>query len=139
MALNVRNCRKCGKIFNYVQGPPICQSCAQKLEEDFQRVKEYIRSNPAATLASTAEDCEIEVNQIKQWVREERLAFSSAEGSGIVCEKCGKPIISGRFCDECKNSVTRDLRESIKRPEIPKPQKKPERESDKMRFLNRNS
>ncbi len=40
--MNVRNCRKCGNLFNYVSGPPICMACREKLEEKFQEVKKYI-------------------------------------------------------------------------------------------------
>ena len=40
--MNARNCRKCGKLFNYVSGPPICMACREALEEKFQEVKNYI-------------------------------------------------------------------------------------------------
>ena len=36
---DVRNCRKCGKIFNYIGGVPICPACREKEEEDFQRIR----------------------------------------------------------------------------------------------------
>ena len=42
--MNARNCRKCGKLFNYVSGPPICMACREALEKKFQEVKEYIRA-----------------------------------------------------------------------------------------------
>ena len=40
---DIRNCRICGKIFNYVMGPVVCPRCKEKLEEKFQEVKKYIR------------------------------------------------------------------------------------------------
>lgn len=40
--MNARNCRKCGKLFNYVSGPPICMACREALEEKFHEVKSYI-------------------------------------------------------------------------------------------------
>ena len=43
--MNVRNCRKCGKLFNYMMGMPICPACKEKLEQKFQEVKKYIREN----------------------------------------------------------------------------------------------
>ena len=30
--MNVRNCRKCGKIFNYIAGPFVCPACREELE-----------------------------------------------------------------------------------------------------------
>ena len=41
--MNVRNCMKCGKIFNYAIGRPICPACKDKMDEKFRIVKEYIR------------------------------------------------------------------------------------------------
>ncbi len=58
--MNVRNCRKCGKLFNYIMGVPICPACREKLEETFQVVKKYIRENKLADIKEVAEACEVE-------------------------------------------------------------------------------
>ena len=119
--MNVRNCKKCGKIFNYVSGPPICPQCKDALEEKFQEVKKYIQDNRHATIPQVSEACEVSTNQIQQWLRDERLEL--AEGSGITL-----------FCE---NSMANKLNDSIKKPEAPKPkQKKDPKENPKMRFLN---
>ena len=49
-SMNVRNCRKCGKLFNHIAGYPICPACKDKLEATFQVVKKYIRENPHADI-----------------------------------------------------------------------------------------
>ncbi len=135
--MDVKNCKKCGKIFNYISGAVICPQCLEKTEEEFQKVKDYIEQHPGVTLAATAEACEVDVAQIRQWLREERLTFTTAEGSDLTCEKCGKPIMSGRFCDVCKAEVTRGLNDAIKRPDVPKPEKPSAPSGNKMRFLGR--
>ena len=71
--MNVRNCRKCGNLFNYVSGPPICMACREKLEEKFQEVKKYIQDNGHAGIQQVAEACDVSTNQIHLWLREERL------------------------------------------------------------------
>ena len=38
--MNIRNCRECGRIFNYLTGAVLCPVCRDKLEEKFQEVKE---------------------------------------------------------------------------------------------------
>ena len=65
--MNVRNCRKCGKIFNYVSGLPICPACRDEAEKKFQVVKKFIRENPRADIREVAAACEVETSQIQQW------------------------------------------------------------------------
>ena len=74
--MNVRNCRKCGNLFNYMVGPILCPACREALEEKFKEVKSYIVKNPGVGIQQTSRECEVEVSQIQQWIREERLAFS---------------------------------------------------------------
>lgn len=135
--MNVRNCRKCGKLYNYIPGPPICPACREALEEKFQEVKKYIWEHTSASIPEVAEECDVSPQQIQQWLREERLQL--AEGSPITlsCENCGATIMTGRYCEKCKNEMAHQLNNSIKKPEAPKPEKKKDtRENPKMRFLN---
>ena len=133
--MNVRNCRKCGTIFNYVKGPIVCPACREALEAKFKEVKQYIQEHPGVGIQQTSRECEVEVSQIQQWIREERLEFASDSMVMLNCESCGQPIRSGRFCDQCKNSLANGLRQSISRPEPAKVEKKDTHESPKMRFL----
>lgn len=134
--MNVRNCKKCGKMFNYVSGPPICAQCRDELEEKFQEVKSYIREHAHASINEVAEECDVSTNQIRQWLKDDRLELEEGAGIALTCEKCGATIRSGRFCDKCKNAMANRLNDSIKKPEAPKPKKKDEKENPKMRFLN---
>ena len=52
--MNIRNCRMCGHIFNYVAGPILCPHCREKMEAKFQEVKEYIRANPGVGIQDVA-------------------------------------------------------------------------------------
>ena len=71
--MNVRNCRKCGRLFNYISGPSWCPACREQMEVKFQEVKEYIRENPGVGIKQVSEACDVEPAQINQWLREERL------------------------------------------------------------------
>lgn len=137
MSMNVRNCKKCGRLFNYVSGMPICPSCREAVEKKFQEVKDYIRENKNAGITEVAEACEVEVRQIKQWVREERLEFSADSPVGIDCELCGTMIRSGRFCDKCKSGMINELDKAIDKPKVKvENKKKDQKENPKMRFLS---
>ena len=56
--MNVRNCKMCGKIFNYVVGPVICPRCREAREEKFQEVKKYIDEHRGADILEVSEECE---------------------------------------------------------------------------------
>lgn len=134
--MNVRNCRSCGSIFNYVTGQVICPACREKLEKKFQEVKEYIRANKGVGINDVAEACDVEVSQIRQWLREERLELTADSGVYITCESCGAPIRSGRFCEKCAGNMTRGFQEVLKgnQPAQPKREKE-EAQNARMRFL----
>lgn len=135
--MNVRNCRKCGKIFNYIAGPQTCPACREAMEAKFQEVKEYVRENGNATIPDISAACDVDQNQIKQWVREERLTFSDESVGGIECEICGVLIKTGRFCDKCKFDIAKGLTDATK---VDKPQeetKKQLRDAARMRFLDK--
>ena len=134
--MNVRNCRTCGRIFNYIAGPHTCPSCREALEEKFQEVKEYIRSHKGAGIHEVAEACGVEPSQIHQWLREERLEVTEDSPIQLNCETCGAYIRSGRFCDKCTLNMTQSLK-NVLDSNKPKqePKKAKEKENPKMRFL----
>ena len=136
--MNVRNCKKCGNIFNYISGPPICPNCREKLEEKFQEVKEYIREHKGVGIAQISEACNVDPQQIRQWLREDRLEVTEDSAIMLNCESCGAPIRSGRFCEKCKAKNINGFN-SILEANKPKPVDKPfkrDKEAPKMRFLD---
>ncbi len=136
--MDVRNCRQCGRIYNYIGGPykHLCPDCVRKMEDKFVEVKEYINEYDKATIAEVSAECDVSVKQIEKWVREERLCFSADSPIGIACEKCGAMIKSGRFCDNCKGSMANSFSNAY-REEKPQPNNAAQerREKARMRFL----
>lgn len=137
--MEVRNCRSCGKIFNYLSGAPLCPTCAKALDEIFEKVKEYVYDNPGAGIQEVSEKFEISINQIKQWIREERLAFAENSAIGLECESCGALIKTGRFCKKCKDNITKGFDSLYQKKEAPEKPKKDSDRNPKMRFLDANN
>lgn len=133
--MDVRNCRNCKRLFNYIGGAKLCPACKEELEKKFTQVKEYIRNNKSASLKMISEDNEVSVQQLHQWVREERLVFTEESMVGLDCEKCGKTIRTGRYCDQCKNQMLHDFGNVYKKEEKVITKKDP-RSREKMRFLD---
>ncbi len=132
---DLRNCRRCGRMYNYIGGPPICLDCKNADEEVFKKVKDYLYDNPGATLSQVAMDCDVSVEKIKMFLREGRLEIT--EGTNIIleCERCGKSIRTGRFCNECQNQIHNDISGTVARTEKEPETKKP---GVGMRYLNKN-
>ncbi|MCR5701938.1 MAG: flagellar protein [Lachnospiraceae bacterium] len=133
--MEVRTCRQCKKLFNYLTGPNICQPCKDALEKKFQEVKQYIEENPSDGITKVAEANDVSTKQIQRWIREERLAFSAESGVGIECESCGAMILSGRLCQKCKDNLIGAVNNMYKTNSDSIVEKK-HREAARMRFLD---
>ena len=103
--MEVRACRTCKRLFNYITGPVRCPACADALEKKFQKVKQYIWDHKTASLQEISEANDVSVGQLRQWVREERLSFTDESPVGLECEMCGTTIKTGRYCTACKNKL----------------------------------
>ncbi len=132
--MDIRNCKNCGKMFNYI-GKPICPTCEKVMEDKFQQVKQYVKDHPEAPISVDSQQNDVSINQIKRWVRQERLSFSEESLVGLECESCGTMIRTGRFCEACKAKLGNNLSSVIQKPKAaPLPEKK--KESARMRFLD---
>lgn len=136
--MEVRNCKGCGKLFNYLSGPPLCPSCAKALDLKFEEVKAYVYDHPRCDMQEVSDEMEVSISQIKQWIREERLSFADDSMIGIDCEGCGVTIKTGRFCKACKDKLSNGLSNLYKQPERPVQRQKDPKENPRMRYLNQN-
>lgn len=97
------NCKECGKLF-FKTSVDICPECQKKEEEDFNRVKDYLKKNPTASIPEIIEATEVSEAKISKFIRAGRLSIKP------TCESCGKVIDSGRFCPECRVKLLREVR-----------------------------
>ncbi len=108
-SMDVRNCKSCNKLFNYISGPPLCPACMQAIDLKFEEVKAYIYDHPRVGIQEVSDEFDVPIAQIKQWIREERLAFAEDSMIGLECEGCGVIIKTGRYCKECKDKLAKGL------------------------------
>lgn len=133
--MEVKACKQCKRLFNYLTGPTICGACKDLLEKKFIEVKEYIRENPREGINEVAKANDVSTNQIRRWIREERLAFSDESGVGLDCESCGKLIKSGRFCAECKERLLGSMNDMYRTDDSVVAKK--HREAARIRYIDR--
>lgn len=105
----VRNCKQCKKIFMFVTGPQICDDCKKLDEEDFNKVRKFLRDYPGATMNEVSSATEVPVNKIHRYLKDDRIEVSEDSPIALQCETCGVRIKSGRFCMECSKKVARDM------------------------------
>lgn len=135
--MDVRNCKGCGKLFNYIQGPPLCPTCVKALDAKFEEVKEYVYDHPRVDMQEVSEVFDVSIAQIKQWIREERLAFADDSMIGIDCESCGVTIKTGRYCKVCKDKLAKGFQDLYHKSEPKvKPTPKDPSAKSRMRFLD---
>ena len=107
--MDIKNCKRCGKMFSYLSGMIICNECKKNDEEDFAKVKKYLYDNPGSSMQQISEVCEVSAEKITRFLREGRLEIR--EGSNVIleCEICRKSIKSGRRCSSCAKQLERDM------------------------------
>lgn len=133
--MDVRNCKGCSRLFNYLGGQQLCPDCIKALDVKFDEVREYVYDHPGAGMQQVAEEMDVSVAQIKRWIREERLSFSEESQVGLECEGCGKMIRTGRFCPDCKTKYINGF-SSLHKPAQAEV-KKEFKQSAKMHFLDK--
>lgn len=109
--MEVKVCRSCRKMFQYLAGPEICPRCKQIEEEWFHKVRDYLRENPGAHLHELNNAIGVSASLVEKFLREGRLQVSSESPISLSCERCGKRISTGRQCLECKKEVANELNE----------------------------
>ena len=110
----LRNCARCGKLFTAVSSSmKLCVDCDREDQEQFNKVKEYLKEHSTATVIEITKATGVERKQIFEWVKSGQLDIASVVDLGLSCESCGKPIKSGRFCIECAARIESDARKSL--------------------------
>ena len=103
-------------------------------------MKKYIQQHGRATINEVSEECEVEIQQIQAWIRQERLEFTSDSPIGIPCESCGKMIGSGKYCPVCKDKMMRSLNSAMGKHgvQVESPAEVRKAKENRMRFLDKN-
>lgn len=105
----IKNCRRCRKIIMYSVGPQLCEDCKKLEEEEFKKVRKFVRDYPGATIQEVSEATEVSQNTIHKYLKEGLLEVAENSPIAIQCENCGARIRSGRFCAQCSATLARDM------------------------------
>lgn len=106
---DIKNCKRCRKIIMYTMGPQLCEDCKRLEEQDFEKVRKFVRDYPGATIQEVSAATEVSQNAIHKYLKEGRLEVTEGSPIAIQCENCGARIRSGRFCTKCSTGLARDM------------------------------
>jgi len=98
--MSAMNCPRCGKVFYKIR-EPVCAACVQEENENFERVRAYVKENPNRQINEVSEECNVPVKRILMYIRDGRIDATQGMAGELTCNKCGKPIISGKMCEKC--------------------------------------
>ena len=107
MAAKLRNCSMCGKIF-MSNGEKICPNCVQAQADMEVVVVDYVRDHPKCKIPEIMEETGAPESLIRRLIDEGRFVQLGVNLS-YPCQKCGKPIITGKYCEDCLNEMQENL------------------------------
>jgi predicted amidophosphoribosyltransferase len=112
--MDIRNCRRCDRIYQH-RGSKYCPNCMLELDEIFVKVRDYIYDNPNATGSGSIRSpgCGGEHNP---GILKGGQAGAVIPGLDYLCERCEKPITTGRYCNDCIQELDRGMREGLEAP-----------------------
>lgn len=109
----IKNCPSCGRLYQDF-GKHLCPDCLRKQEEKEREVVDYVRDNPDSKIPEICEATGAKESMIKRLIREGRFIQVGVQLS-YPCEKCGAPIITGKFCPKCMEEMQKELQSQTKK------------------------
>ena len=112
--MDIRNCRRCGKVFNFV-GSMVCNDCVQQEQEDFEKIRNYLFDHPNSITIDVSKATGVDPKVISRMLKEGRLLADNirvSDSDDLKCEKCGQAISKGRFCEKCVSEMKNDFQKA---------------------------
>ncbi len=113
--MNLRNCSRCGKLYVF-SGQQLCPDCFKEQEDDFEKVRAYLQEHPGANLEQVHQATGVDRSTILHFMRTGRLTAREGFAKELCCERCGRPLASGRLCTECRSELSRRLKDASHEP-----------------------
>ncbi len=122
--MSIKKCPRCGKIFSPISGSLICGECIKLEEQEFEKVRSYLKINRGADINTVSKETEVSTKKILKYLREGRIEVTEGMSDFLKCEKCGVNIRSGQYCRSCSEKVAKNLQSVLIKKEEPKTEAK---------------
>lgn len=98
------SCRVCGVIMVKL-ARDVCPKCFREEEDLFQKVKNFLRTNPGASVDQVAQHAGCSEDQVQNFIRSGRLERVGLRKVAHPCQLCQATIYEGVMCSDCKRSL----------------------------------
>ncbi|MEE1132586.1 MAG: hypothetical protein UHX00_13275 [Caryophanon sp.] len=99
--MTIQNCERCRALF-HKKVKDICPACVQKEDDDFQKIRLFLKRNKTIELITVSKETGVELDVIYQFLQEGRVILSHSVQSGYPCKECGTTISTGALCTPCE-------------------------------------
>lgn len=105
------NCSTCNRPYLKTGAGDQCPNCLREEQKNFEKVVEYLREKPRASLFEICEETGVSESLVLKFIRLGKLQL--ADGANyLTCSMCGQSIREGRLCASCSEKVS----SAVKRP-----------------------
>lgn len=108
--MNVKNCTRCGRMFQGTTTEKLCSRCVSSDDEEFRVVREYVYDNPDCNVKNASEETGVSEEKILLFLRQGKLILKDDNTMVLDCRRCGAPIKTGKYCDSCSRDMALTLR-----------------------------
>jgi hypothetical protein len=100
----LKNCEKCGKVFNAEGADIFCAGCNVAEAKDLKKVTDFLRSNPMASVMEVNKKTGIPQQELFRFIKNGSLKMRKPP-EDHKCRICAKDIKAGAMCSECREKV----------------------------------
>ncbi|MEW9121824.1 MAG: hypothetical protein AB2421_03855 [Thermotaleaceae bacterium] len=107
----VRTCKKCKKTISDKSLYDYCPTCFQRIEDVFNRIRDYLEAFPGATAFEMEQELNIPYHVINNFVRDGRLIEIPNDYIHIQCKGCGCLLLSAhyKYCPTCRKKLEEEI------------------------------
>lgn len=100
-------CDMCGHITLIYDGVGEyrCEQCNNVMYDDYGIVRRYLEKNPGATQGQVSKITGVPTSVIRRLLKEGKIQIANGSYVFLHCERCGKDIRSGKYCDNCATEL----------------------------------
>jgi len=104
----ITNCPVCGRAY-VDSGNNMCRDCYDKEKQMQLEVTIYVREHPDCTAGDIIEATGASPGVVRRMMQEGHFVMNDVSAVSYPCAQCGKPIIVGRLCGKCAESMQKKM------------------------------